>query len=469
MGRKRKQKTIEGATITDMAAKGKGFFRHDGKVIFVEDGVPGDVVDVRLKRNKRDYAIGEITQLHQASTLRAKPFCAHFGTCGGCKWQYLPYDMQLRFKSQIVEEAFKHIGRLTFPPLNPILGSEPNRYYRNRLDFSCSNKRWLTTEEIASGDVFNRDAIGFHKPGMFDKVIDVEHCYLQGGLSNDIRNAVRAYAIEKQLTYYDVREHQGFLRSLIIRTSTLDELMVVVMFGEENEVEREALLTYLASTFPSITSLQYVINTKKNDTFYDLDIVVWKGRDYIFEQLEDKRYKISPKSFFQTNPFQAEKLYQLVREKAQLSGKEIVYDLYTGTGSIAIFIAAHCQKVVGIEEVPAAIEDAQFNASLNNVDNTVFYAGDVKTFLDPQFISANGTPDLLITDPPRAGMHADVVQKILAMAPPRIIYVSCNPATQARDLQLLSEKYQIEEVQPVDMFPHTYHVENIAVLKRNDI
>ncbi|MGB0840287.1 MAG: 23S rRNA (uracil(1939)-C(5))-methyltransferase RlmD [Chitinophagales bacterium] len=471
MGRRRyrgKPKVLKDLEITAIAPEGKAIARHEGKVIFVDDAVPGDVADVFISRNKKDYAIGRVDVLKTASPDRIEPFCAHFDLCGGCKWQYMAYDKQLEYKQQIVQEAFERVGKLTFPPLLPILGGEPNQYYRNKLDYTFTNRRWLSRAQINSDEKFERNAVGFHSPGAFDRVIDVTHCYLQAEPSNAIRNEVRRYALEHGLTFYDVKSKVGFLRNLIIRSSTLDEWMVILSVGEANDEALFPLLDHLAETFPQITALQYVVNTKRNETLYDLDIITHKGRDHIYETLEDLKYKISPKSFFQTNPYQAVRLYQTVREFADLQGEETVYDLYTGTGSIGIFLAKHCKKVVGIEEVEPAIVDAKFNAELNDLDNTAFYAGDVKAMLGQEFVAQNGTPDLLVTDPPRAGMHPDVVMELLKMQPPRIVYVSCNPVTQARDLQLLSEKYEIKKVQPVDMFPHTYHVENVVLLALKD-
>ncbi len=465
--RRQRKKLIKDAEISNMAAEGKAFWRHNGKVIFVEDGIPGDVADILIHKKKKDYAIGRIAELKQASPLRIEPFCQHFGVCGGCKWQMISYEQQLAYKSLTVVEAFQRIGKLDFPTPLPILGADPNRYYRNKMDFSFSNKKWLTKAEIDSEAAFNRNGLGFHKPGMFDKVVDIEHCYLQAAPSNEIRNAIRDYAIQNDLSFYDIIQQEGLLRNLIIRSSSLGEWMVLLSFGEDIAAARTALLDHLVEKFPQITSLHYVINTKKNESLYDLDIHTYHGRGHIFESLEDLKFKISPKSFFQTNSAQAERLYQVVRDFANLQGEEVVYDLYTGTGSIGLFLARHCKKVVGIEEVEAAIEDAKFNAQLNQIDNSSFFAGDVRQLLNADFLQEHGQVDLLVTDPPRAGMHPDVVQEILKMAPKRIVYVSCNPITQARDLQALSTQYKITSVQPVDMFPHTYHVENVVALERN--
>lgn len=463
---KKPQPILTDLAITQIAAEGKTIARHpDGRVIFVEGGVPGDVVDVQVLKSKKDYVEAKVVTVKQASPDRVTPFCTHFGVCGGCKWQQLDYAKQAVYKQQLTEEAFKRIGKLDFPPLLPIIAANPTQYYRNKLEFTFSNKRWLSKEDFNGGiPLENRDALGFHIPGMFDKIVDIDHCYLQPDPSNQIRNSVRQYALEHQLSFYDVKQHTGFLRNLIVRTSTLGELMVIISFGENNASEIENLLSFLLQQLPQITSLHYAINLKLNDTLFDQDIITYSGRGFIYEELEGLRFKISPKSFFQTNTLQALKLYQTARSFAQLKPTDTVYDLYTGTGSIGIFVAKYCKKVVGIEEISAAIEDARYNAQLNGVENTHFYAGDVKKLLTQQLVAEHGTPDVLITDPPRAGMHADVVQTILDLAPKRIVYVSCNPATQARDLQLLSAKYDIIQVQPVDMFPHTFHIENVAEL-----
>lgn len=464
MGRKRK--IVKELEITKIAAEGKGMARREGKVIFVENAVPGDIADVRITKNRKDFAIGKVFELKKESPDRVEAFCEYFGVCGGCKWQHLSYEQQAKYKQEIVEESLQRIGKLEFPSIMPILGAEKTQYYRNKMEFTFSNKRWLSLEEVNSDEAIEkRNAVGLHVPGLFDKVVDIEHCYLQGEPSNDIRNAIRQYAKDHELTYYDLREHKGFLRNLIIRTTTLGELMVILSVAEPKQDVIEALMNHLLCEFPQITSLHYVVNQKKNDTLYDQDIITFHGRGYIFEAFEDLKYKISPKSFFQTNSYQGVRLYQIVRDFAELKGDELVYDLYTGTGSIALFLAKNCRKVVGIETVEAAIEDAKFNAELNGMDNTAFYAGDVKEMLGGEFVEANGMPDVLVTDPPRAGMHKDVVERILEMSPSKIVYVSCNPVTQARDLQLLSESYSIEKVQPVDMFPHTYHIENVVLLK----
>lgn len=467
MRKKHKQNIVlEDLVISGLAAEGQALARHhDGMVIFIEGGVPGDVADVQLLKKKRDYAMGKIKTLKKPSEWRTQPFCQHFGTCGGCRWQFLPYEKQLEYKQQIAEEAFKRIGKLHYPPFLPIIKADPNRYYRNKLEFTFSNRRWLTDNEVASESVIStRNALGFHVSGMFDRIVDIEHCYLQETTSNAIRNEVRQFVLEQGWTFYDIKTHSGFLRNLIIRNSSLNEWMVNICFGEEDPQKRRQLLDKLLQVFPQITSLHYTINTKFNDSIHDLDIVTYHGRGYIMEQLDDVRYKISPKSFFQTNSSQAVKLYRIARDLANLRPHETLFDLYTGTGTIALFVAKQCKQVVGIEEIPQAIEDAHFNANLNNLQNAHFYAGDVKKLLS-EAVEQHGRPDVLITDPPRAGMHPDVITQILAIQPKRLVYVSCNPATQARDLQLLSDLYTIEHVQPIDMFPHTFHVENVAALQ----
>ncbi len=467
MRKKNKQNTvIEDLVISGLAAEGQAIGRHDGMVIFVEGAVPGDVADVLLLKKKRDYAQGKIKALKKASDLRTEPFCSHFGVCGGCRWQFLSYDKQVEYKQQIAEEAFKRIGKLEYPPFLPIVKADPTRYYRNKLEYTFSNRRWLTQAEVDSNNEhLSRNALGFHVPGMFDRVVNIEHCYLQDSLSNDIRNEIYRFARQQDWTFYDIKTHSGFLRNLIIRNSSLGEWMVNVCFGEDDAPKRRQLLDRLLQVFPQISSLHYTVNTKFNDTIYDLEVVTYFGNGYITEQLDDTRYKISPKSFFQTNSSQAVQLYRIARQFAALNGQELLFDLYTGTGSIAIFMAKQCRQVVGIEEIPQAIEDAKFNAQLNRLDNAHFYAGDVKKLL-ADAVARHGQPDVLITDPPRAGMHADVVGQLLELNPQRLVYVSCNPATQARDLQLLSDRYSIEQVQPVDMFPHTFHVENVASLRR---
>jgi 23S rRNA (uracil1939-C5)-methyltransferase len=461
---------LEHITITDFAAEGKALARVDEMVVFVPWAVPGDVCDLQVRRKKHSFMEAEIVKLHTPSPLRTQPFCQHFGTCGGCKWQQLPYEEQLKMKQQQVFDQLTRIGKVELPVFRPILGSVKTQEYRNKLDFGCSNRRYLTNEEIASGKEFARDAIGFHITGAFDKILPIEKCWLMDDLNNQIRNEVRDYAIEHGLTFFDLRQQVGLLRDVIIRNSNTGEWMVIIQFHYDEtggEQEAKGLLQHLADTFPQITSLMYLDNQKCNDTIGDQEILTFKGNDHIFEMMEDLRFKVGPKSFYQTNTEQAYHLYSVVREFAfseNSENKPLVYDLYTGTGTIANFVAKKARKVIGIEYVPEAIEDAKINSEVNHIDNTLFYAGDMKDILTDDFIAEHGRPDIIITDPPRAGMHPDVVKTILRAAPQRIVYVSCNPATQARDLQELDADYKVAEVQPVDMFPHTPHVENVILL-----
>ncbi len=467
MGRKRnrKNKILENIEITAIAAEGKGFGKLDGKAIFVEDGVPGDIVDVFVTRNKKDYAKGKTHKRHQASKDRQPAFCKHFGVCGGCKWQDIAYETQLAYKQSIVEQAFSRVGKLDYPEIMPIIGGEITEEYRNKMEYTFSDKRWLTVEEIETGEeIEDNGGLGFHVRGVHSKVVDIYHCYLQKTLTNDIRNAVRDFALENGLTFYNIYSNIGFLRNLILRNTTLGQWMLILCCGEDKREEVHALLDHLISKFPQLSSVNYVINLKKNDTIFDQEVINYHGDDHIVEVFEGIHFKISPKSFFQTNPYQGLKLYQITREFADLKGEEFVFDLYTGTGSIALFVAKACKKVVGIEEVDAAIIDAKFNAEFNKIDNAHFFVGDVRKTLNDDLVAMHGKPDVVITDPPRAGMHADVVDELLKLAPAKIVYVSCNPVTQARDLQLLSAKYKILKVQPVDMFPHTHHIENVALL-----
>lgn len=439
-------------------------------VIFVPYVVPGDVVDLQVKRKKNHYAEAVAVKFHEKSPLRTEPFCSHFGVCGGCKWQCLSYEEQLKYKQKQVFDNLTRIGKVELPEFRPILGSEKTRFYRNKLEFTFSNKRWLTEEEVKQDVKYDQmNAVGFHIPGAFDKVLAIDKCWLQDDISNQIRNAVRDYAYAHNFPFFDLRTQEGLLRNIMIRTSSTGELMVVLqckMTDDECHRKMEEILQFMADSFPQITSLMYVINNKCNDTIGDLDVEVFKGNDHIFEEMEGLRFKVGPKSFYQTNSEQAYNLYKVAREFAGLTGNELVYDLYTGTGTIANFVARQARKVVGIEYVPEAIEDAKVNSALNGIDNTLFYAGDMKDILTNDFIAEHGRPDVIITDPPRAGMHNDVIDVILAAEPKRIVYVSCNPATQARDLQLLDGKYKVTAVQPVDMFPHTHHVENVVQLER---
>lgn len=474
MARKKKElPLLEKVMITDVAAEGKAIAKVNDLVVFVPYVVPGDVADLQVKRKKNKYAEAEAVRFHEYSPVRATPFCQHYGLCGGCKWQVLPYAEQIRYKQKQVTDNLVRIGKIELPEVSPILGSEKTEFYRNKLEFTFSNKRWLTNEEIKQNVVYDQmNAVGFHIPGAFDKVLAIEKCWLQDDISNRIRNAVRDYAYEHNYPFFDIRMQTGMLRNMIVRTSTTGELMVILISKIEEEEEMNLfrqLLGYMADSFPEITSLMYVVNNKCNDTITDLDIHVYKGRDHIFEEMEGLRFKIGPKSFYQTNSGQAYNLYKVARELAALTGNELVYDLYTGTGTIANFIARQAAKVVGIEYVPEAIEDAKVNADINGIKNTLFFAGDMKDILTQEFINLHGKPDVIITDPPRAGMHQDVIDAILFAAPKRIVYVSCNPATQARDLALLDSKYKVETVQPVDMFPHTHHVENVVLLVEKEL
>ena len=473
MSRKKKPlPLLENITITDVAAEGKALAKVDGLAVFVPYVVPGDVVDLQLRRKKHNYAEAEAVRIHKYSEKRAVPFCKHFGVCGGCKWQCLPYEEQLRYKQQQVVDNLTRIGKVALPAVSPILGSRQQREYRNKLEFGFSNKKWLTTDQVASGEVFdNMNAVGFHIPGAFDKILDIEECHLMCGLTNRIRNGIRAYAFEHGLSFFDIRNQHGLLRNIMLRTSATGEVMLLVQFcfsQAEHESQAMALMAHLHEQFPEITSLLYVNNTKANDTIGDLDIKTYSGADFIYEEMEGLRFKVGPKSFYQTNTEQAYELYKVAREFAGLSGNEFVYDLYTGTGTIANFVARQARQVIGIEYVPEAIEDAKVNAGLNGLDNTLFFAGDMKDIHNREFIETYGRPDAIITDPPRAGMHTDVIDTILFAAPQRIVYVSCNPATQARDLSLLDAAYKVDAVQPVDMFPQTHHVENVVLLTRRD-
>ena len=453
-----------------MAAEGKAIAKVNDLVIFVPYVVPGDVVDLQIKRKKNKYAEAEAVKFHELSLVRAVPFCQHYGVCGGCKWQVLPYSEQIRYKQKQVEDNLRRIGKIELPEISPILGSAKTEFYRNKLEFTFSNKRWLTNDEVRQDVKYDQmNAVGFHIPGAFDKVLAIEKCWLQDDISNQIRNAVRDYAYEHNYSFFNLRTQEGMLRNLMIRTSSTGELMVLLQckITEESEMEQmKQLLAFIADKFPQITSLLYVVNNKCNDTINDLDVVLFKGNDHIFEEMEGLRFKIGPKSFYQTNSEQAYTLYKVARNFAGLTGNELVYDLYTGTGTIANFVSRQAKKVIGIEYVPEAIEDAKVNSEINHITNTLFYAGDMKDILTQEFINEHGRPDVIITDPPRAGMHNDVINTILFAEPERIVYVSCNPATQARDLSLLDTKYKVVAVQPVDMFPHTHHVENVVLLER---
>jgi 23S rRNA (uracil1939-C5)-methyltransferase len=466
MARKRKEILLEKVKVTDFAAEGKSIAKLDGQVIFVQKAVPEDVVDLKVIKKKSNFMEAKVTQIHEYSPLRAKPFCQHFGECGGCQWQNLQYEYQILFKQQQVVDNLTRIGKVELPEIQPILGSKKIQYYRNKLNFTFSNQRWFTEEEINSDKFLEEEVgLGFYAPQRFDKVLDLKECHLQAEPSNTIRLALRKFAIENKLPFFDLILQRGLLRNLVIRITSLGEIMVIVQFYENMQEQILMVMDFLKNRFPEITSLYYVINQKPNDTYQDQEMILHWGKPYITEYIEDLQFRISPKSFFQTNSYQVAELYSKVREFANLSGKEVVYDLYTGTGSIACFVARNAKEVIGIEYVPEAIEDAKINAQLNGITNTSFYAGDIVDMLNEEFLSKHPYPDIIITDPPRAGMHPDVVEMLLRIACPKIIYVSCNPATQARDLAILDEKYQVTIVQPVDMFPHTHHVENIVVLE----
>ncbi len=470
MARKKKElPLLEKITITDVAAEGKALAKVNDLVVFVPYVVPGDVVDLQVKRKKNHYAEAVAVHFYELSPLRAVPFCQHYGVCGGCKWQVLPYAEQIKYKQKQVMDNLTRIGKVELPECSPILGSEKTEFYRNKLEFTFSDKRWLTEEEVKADVKYDQmNAVGFHIPGAFDKVLAIEKCWLQDDISNQIRNTIRDYAYEHNYSFFNLRTQEGMLRNLMIRTSSTGELMVLLQckIVEEKEMERmKELLAHVAERFPQITSLLYVVNNKCNDTIGDLDVQVFRGNDHIFEEMEGLRFKVGPKSFYQTNSEQAYTLYKVARDFAGLTGDELVYDLYTGTGTIANFVSRRAKKVVGIEYVPEAIEDAKVNSAINGIENTLFYAGDMKDILTQDFINEHGRPDVIITDPPRAGMHNDVIDTILFAEPKRIVYVSCNPATQARDLSLLDVKYRVIKVQPVDMFPHTHHVENVVLLE----
>ena len=466
MSKKNKKTVLEDLLITDYAAEGKALAKLDGKVIFISGAVPGDVADVLLTKNKKDWAEGRVLKIKELSKERVEPFCKHFGICGGCKWQMLPYARQLQYKQQEVEQNLRRIGKVDLPEILPIIGADDTVHYRNKLEFTFSNKRYLTNDEIGQTDITaQQNALGFHVPRIFDKVIDIDECYLMDEVNNKIRNTVRSFALENNFTFYDIRQHTGWLRNIIIRLCTTGELMVNICLNFDEEADRKKLFDHLLQQVPEITTLLYTINPKWNDSIYDLTPQVYFGKGFATEKLEDFEFKISPKSFFQTNTRQAEKLYTVTREFAALTGTEIVYDLYCGTGSIGIFVSKQAKKIIGVEVIEEAIADAKENAALNNISHAGFFAGDVIKICNDEFFAVHGRPDVIITDPPRAGMHEKLVNKLLEMAAPKIVYVSCNTATQARDLGLLSEKYQIEKIQPVDMFPHTHHIECVVLLK----
>ncbi len=468
MGRRNKNKLFKEIEVTDAGAKGKAVAKSpDGRVIFIDNAVPGDVADIQTLKKRKSYYHGTAVEFHTLSNKRTQPVCKHFGTCGGCKWQNMEYKYQLEYKEQEVVNNLQRLGKIELPEITPILGSEKIYFYRNKMEFSFSDSRWLTQKEIQSGEnIENRNALGFHIPGMWDKILDIDKCHLQEDPSNDIRNFVRDYATKNGLEFFNTRNQEGLLRTLMIRTTSTGEIMILVQFFENRKEQRESLLEALSAKFPQITSLQYVINNKANDTIYDQEVICYKGRDHIFEEMEGLKFKINAKSFYQTNSDQAYNLYKIARNYAKLKGDELVYDLYTGTGTIAQFVAKNARKVIGVEAVPEAIKDAKENAERNEIDNVEFYVGDMRKVFTEKFINKHGKPDVIITDPPRDGMHKEVVAQIIGILPERIVYVSCNSATQARDLALLDAHYKVTEVQAVDMFPQTHHVENVVCLEK---
>jgi 23S rRNA (uracil1939-C5)-methyltransferase len=467
VGRRRELPLLEKVRITDIGTEGNALARVENLVVFIPMLIPGDVVDIQVIRKRKKYLEGKVIRFHEYSADRVEPRCSHFGVCGGCKWQHLPYNLQLRYKEKQVIDNLTRIGKIDLPEVYPIIGSTEEYLYRNKLEYTFSNKRWFTKEEVESGAEFEQeDALGFHIPGLFDKVLDIRYCHLQPEPTNSIRNAVKRYAIINNLEFFDLREQTGFLRNLVIRNTLDGKIMVIVVFFHEEVEKREALLDFILSEFPLINSLMYVINSKRNDSLLDQDPITYKGDDQIVEEMNGLKFKIGPKSFYQTNTKQALELYRVTKNFAGLSGKETVYDLYSGTGTIAIFVADSAYKVIGIEYVDEAVKDAKINSGINNIRNAFFFSGDMKEVLSEEFMKINGKPNVIITDPPRPGMHVDVVRTILTVAPEKIVYVSCNPSTQARDISLLSAGYNVAGVQPVDMFPHTHHVENVVLLKK---
>ena len=465
MRKKKPLPIIENVEIVDVAAEGKSIAKIDDMVVFIPYGAPGDIVDIKLDKKKKSFAEAHIERMVRPSEIRIEPFCEHFGVCGGCKWQHLPYDFQLKFKRQQVVDALQRIAKVEIPEIPTTIGSDNTTCYRNKLEYTFSNKSWLTFEQMKSGEEFpDRNAVGFHIPGAFDKVLNINKCWLQDNISNEIRLFIRDYALSIGYTFYDLKNQQGLMRTIMVRIASTCEIMLIVVFGEDNPEAVNDVMEAIKEKFPQITSLLYVINLKVNDTIGDQEVITYSGKPYIEEEMEGLKFRIGPKSFYQTNSHQAYKLYSKTREFAHLTGNELVYDLYTGTGTIANFVARQCRKVVGVEYVPEAIDDARLNSQVNGIDNTLFYAGDMKDILTDSFVAEHGVPDVMIIDPPRAGMHEDVVKVILNAAPKRIVYVSCNPATQARDVALLDCKYKITDIQPVDMFPHTHHVENIIAM-----
>jgi 23S rRNA (uracil1939-C5)-methyltransferase len=469
VGRRKELPLLEKVRITDIGAEGNALARVDNLVVFVPMLIPGDVVDIKVIKKRKKYLEGRVVKFHEYSPDRIEPLCIHFGVCGGCKWQHLPYNLQLQFKEKQVRDNLTRIGKVELPEIKPIIGSSAIYMYRNKLEYTFSNKRWLTNEEVVSDNKFEKeDALGFHIPGLFDKVLDIRECHLQPEPSNSIKNAVREYSHKNSLEFFDLREQNGFLRNIVIRNSLEGKVMVIVVFFHDDVEKRNGLLDFLSSEFPQITSLMYVINSKRNDSLSDQDPILYKGKDHLVEDMDGLKFRIGPKSFYQTNTGQALELYRIAKEFAGLTGKEIVYDLYSGTGTITNYIAASAYKVIGIEYVDEAVRDAVLNSEINGIGNTHFFAGDMKDVLSESFFASNGKPDVIITDPPRAGMHEDVIKIIAGAAPERIVYISCNPSTQSRDIQLLSDNYHVAGVQPVDMFPHTHHVENVVLLERRD-
>lgn len=465
----KKPKFFENVSVIDIAEEGKGVGKADDFVLFIEKAIPGDVADVEVYRSKKNFGEAKIIKLITPSEHRTPAFCEHFGTCGGCKWQHMTYDAQLQFKQKAVRDALTRLAKIEVGHMDAIVPSPADRYYRNKLEFTFSNKRWLFDGENRDDEQLDMNALGFHIPGRFDKILNINHCYLQAEPSNDLRNSINAFAKENGISYYDVRQHTGALRNLIIRTASTGEIMVIVVFAHATQEEIDLLMNYVDAAFPQISSLLYIVNTKMNDTIFDQDVQAWRGPEFIHEEMPTAndsvvRFRVGPKSFYQTNSIQALKLYEITRDFAGFKGDELVYDLYTGAGTIANFVAGHVRQVVGVEYVPSAIEDAKVNSEINNITNTKFYAGDMKDVLTPEFVAEHGKPDVIITDPPRAGMHADVVARLMEIEAEKIVYVSCNAATQARDLLILKEKYDTVKIQPVDMFPHTQHVENVVLL-----
>ncbi|HEY8782605.1 MAG TPA: 23S rRNA (uracil(1939)-C(5))-methyltransferase RlmD [Mucilaginibacter sp.] len=459
-----KKRFFENVIIIDIAEEGKGVGKADDLVLFVDKAVPGDIVDVEVYRSKKNFGEGKIVELKHPSEYRTEPFCDHFGTCGGCKWQHMTYAAQLKFKQKSVADALTRIAKIDVTGMLPIIASPADKYYRNKLEYTFSNKRWLNDGENRTDEVLNMNALGFHIPGRFDKILDIEHCYLQAEPSNSLRNSIREFVLQQDYSFYDLKAHSGALRNLVVRTSSTGETMVIVVCAYADEDEVNKLMGFIDKKFPKITSLLYIINQKKNDTIFDQEVQIYRGEGYIYEEMNGIRFRIGPKSFYQTNSIQALKLYEIVRDFAEFKGDELVYDLYTGAGTIANFIAGQVREVIGIEYVPAAIEDATINSAINNITNTKFYAGDIKHILAADFVTEHGKPDVIITDPPRAGMHPDVVNRLMEIEAKKIVYVSCNAATQARDLLVLKDKYDTVKIQPVDMFPHTQHVENVVLL-----